>query len=222
LTTPYLKPYTLATKVGQKILVTKGVHGYSKPDNMQGLYKDGDILTVKKFSDSRFEYGTEYHIQEVEEFLTPEPVKVIILPGEYNVVRNCYECEPRKSERDSNMHWFLKEKFYCEHGTHLWEEVGIEPTEESYLEEQIERLSSHLEANKIRHERIGTSNEFKVTVGKLRVETAAVREERRYYVNDNKIPFKDLREALTNIPVEQKDIESLLETLGITKKMDSF
>lgn len=73
-------------KVGDKIKITSGINDYLKPRCLDGLYKEGDILTIKSLSKHRLEYADGFHIKEVNEFATPKGIEALILPNEYEVL----------------------------------------------------------------------------------------------------------------------------------------
>lgn len=75
----------VATEIGQKILITDGMNTFTKSPAFSGLYKQGSVLTVKKFSSVKHKYMDAYHIAEVEEFDTPEGEPIAIFVGEFKL-----------------------------------------------------------------------------------------------------------------------------------------
>lgn len=116
---------TPAQKIGDKIIVIRDDQ-YTRPKPFHGLYYVGDILTVAQFSNHRLEYHSGFHINAVEEFQTPEEIDTLILPTEYKVLKDCYDCSPRPSERlGTNLIPEVRDEYYCPCCENLWQESGL-------------------------------------------------------------------------------------------------
>ncbi|KQN96834.1 hypothetical protein [Paenibacillus sp. Leaf72] len=112
---------TLATEVGQKLIIHKGIHRIHKINCLRNLYAEGDVVTVKSFSKCRYEYGTEYHIAELEEVETPNSVNIVIHPIEYYVIKECYYCSPRNIVRPIVERIYdLRYTYYCDQCEKVW------------------------------------------------------------------------------------------------------